>query len=197
MRILDNVLEPAQFSRLKDELTSSMFSWHYLPNTALQSDHDIGNNFSFINTVYDVDQLQYDYTGITYDLCVDALKRSLHGMGSELKDLHRVRVNLYTRNHEHMVHHPHIDDDKRDSFIGILYITDNVDSPTLVFNEVFDPLKDVNDITSVEGRTFTIKDVVHSFENRFALFEGNRYHSSTRPTKEDVRININYNFTLK
>jgi hypothetical protein len=55
----------------------------------------------------------------------------------------------------------------------------------------------VNDINGIEGRTFTIRDVVHSMENRFVMFEGNRYHSSTRPTREDIRININYNFTIK
>lgn len=197
LKLLDNVLEPALFDRLKGELTSSMFPWYYVKDTALQTNAAVVNNFSFHNTVYDVDQPQYDYMGPTYDICVAALKSSLKALGHELKHLHRVRVNLYTRNHEIMVHHPHIDDDNRESKIGILYITTNCDSPTLLFNEVFDIQNDVNDINSIEGKTFSIRDVIHSFENRFAMFDGNRYHSSTRPTKEDVRININFNFTVK
>jgi len=194
--LLDNALESAQFSQLKDELTSSMFPWYYVKDTALQTGAALENNFSFHNTVYDVDQPQYDYMGPTYNICVAALKSSLKALGYQLKELHRIRINLYTRNHETIVHHPHIDDDNRDSKIGLLYITTNFDSPTLIFNELFDLQRDINDVSNIEGRTFTIRDVVHSNENRFILFDGNRYHSSTRPVQEDLRININYNFTI-
>lgn len=197
LELLDDALEANQFGELKAKLTSGVFPWYYIKDTALNTNGQVENNFSFNNTVYDVDQLQYDYMGPTYDICVAALKSSLKALGYELKELHRIRVNLYTRNHETMVHHPHIDDDNRESKIGILYITTNYDSPTLLFNEVFDIQNDINDINSIEGRTFNIREVVHSIENRFALFDSNRYHSSTRPTREDIRVNINYNFTTK
>lgn len=196
LKLLDNVLEANQFGELKARLTSGTFPWYYVKDTALSTNEQLENNFSFINTVFDIDN-PYSADQYHYDMCREALVSSLASIGHELKELHRIRVNLYTRNHETMVHHPHIDDDNRDSKIGILYITTNHDSPTLLFNEVFDPQIDVNDINSIEGRTFTIKDVLHSIENRFVLFGSNRYHSSTRPTREDVRININYNFTTK
>jgi len=196
LKLLDNVLEANQFNELKGRLTSSAFPWYYVRDTALHTNGQVENNFSFNNTVFDIDN-PYSAVEYHYDMCREALVSALASLGHELRELHRIRVNLYTRNHESMVHHPHIDDDNRESKIGILYITTNNDSPTLLFNEVFNLQNDVNDINSIEGRTFTIRDVVHSNENRFALFDGNRYHSSTRPTREDVRININYNFTLK
>ena len=192
----DNVLEANQFGELKTRLTSGTFPWYFVKDTALSTDGQLENNFSFNNTVFDIDS-PYSACEYHHNMCRKALIDVLSSLGYELKELHRIRINLYTRNHETMIHHPHIDDDHRDSKVGILYITTNQDSPTLLYNEVFDPQVDINDINSIDGRTFTIKDVVHSIENRFVLFSSNRYHSSTRPTKEDIRININYNFTTK
>jgi hypothetical protein len=196
IELKDNVLDDTQFTELQIGLTSGIFPWAYTKDTALSCSEMIENNFSFNNTLYDIERSHNAY-GLFYNLCLQALNSSLSSIGYELLELHRIRVNLYTRNHETMIHHPHIDDDNRDSKVGILYITTNYDSPTLLYNEVFDPQVDINDINSIEGRTFTIRDVVHSVENRFVLFNGNRYHSSTRPTKEDIRVNINYNFTTK
>ena len=194
MLVKDSVLGVNHFAIVKNELISGAMPWFYVDHTAIKAEGTL-NNFSFNNTMFDVDIPGCNNMTPLVTLCYTALCASLDTMGYQLKELLRIRANLYTRNHEAMIHHPHVDD-TRPYNVGILYVTTNNNSPTLLYKERYDHKTDTNTIETINNRKFTIEHVVDSIENRFVMFNGDVFHSSTRPTCEDVRININYNFTL-
>ena len=53
LELLDDALEANQFGELKARLTSGVFPWYYIRDTALDTNGQVENNFSFNNTVYD------------------------------------------------------------------------------------------------------------------------------------------------
>ena len=194
---VNNALGINQFNFLQSELTSDALPWHFLRNTAVILDHDSEDNFSFCNTVYDIDLFNNIPGTPLFTLCYNALLGCLDSCGVEINELYRIRLNMYTKHHEKMAHGPHVDDHIRSMKVGILYITTNVDSPTLFYNKLHEPGVDTNTYEDICKKQLLVDREVQSVENNFVLFNSNMYHSSTRPTQEAVRININYNFTIK
>ena len=186
-----------QFSFLQSELTGNHLPWYFVRNTAIPLDYNSEDNFSFSHTVYDIDFFDRLPSTPLFALCHNALLACLDNYGAEIDSLYRIRLNLYTKHHEEMIHEPHVDDHIRSMKIGILYITTNLNSPTIFYNELYQPGIDTNTIDDLSNKQFTVKNKIQSVENNFVLFDSNIYHSSTRPTQEAVRININYNFTIK
>lgn len=197
MKVIDNALGANQFNFVQSELTSGNVPWHFLRDTAVVLDYKSEDNFSFCNGIYDVDYSNSIPHTPLFTLCYNALLGCLDSCGVEIDELYRIRLNLYTRHHEKMAHGPHVDDNMRIMKVGILYLTTNIDSPTLFYDKLHIPGVDTNSYEGINSKQLTINKEVQSTENTFVLFDSNIYHSSTRPTEEAVRININYNFTLK
>ena len=198
MKLIDDALGSNTFNFLRDNITSPELGWHFIKNTALELDHNSEKDFSFAKTVYDCDLFGSIPTDPLFIVCYNALLTCLDRAGLELHELYRIRLNMYTRQGESYTHLPHVDDDQRQSMqIGILYMTTNINSPTVLYANQFEYGVDTNTAVEIKQKDFITKYLVHSVANRFLLFDGATYHSSTIPTQEAVRININYNFLLR
>lgn len=192
MVVIDNVLDDVAFGELLGLFDPNSFSWFYRPSTGLYKDVAIHKDFSFINPVYEA---PYQPASIRLmDTCSQVLKASLALCGIELDTLLKIRVNLYTNVGEQVTHDPHVDDHERPIKVGIFYLTTNVNSPTILFNERLVYGVDSNGISFDQ---LSVDQKVDSVENRFVLFDNSVYHCSTTPVNENIRMNINYNFTIK
>lgn len=192
MVVVDKVLSVDGINNVKSTLCSERFPWFYRTSTALLKTNKQFRNFSFISPVYEAPYQPHDINIFT--ICKDILVASLERCGVQLHQLFKVRLNLYPNIGEQVFHDPHIDDHERPIHVGIFYLTTNIESPTVLFAEKFKYGIDLNG----EGlNQLNIHHRIDSVENRFVLFENHTYHCSSTPKYEDVRININYNFSIK
>ena len=63
--------------------------------------------------------------------------------------------------------------------------------------KILDDSLGINSFNFLRGNILSSDHFVDSVANRFLMFRGDVFHSSTVPTHEAVRINTNYNFTTK
>jgi hypothetical protein len=197
MNIIDNALGINTFNFLRGNITSPEMAWHFVRHTAIELEVPSESDFSFTRTVYDCDFFDRVPTDSLFVVCYNALLSCLDRAGVELDELYRIRLNMYTRQGQQYTHPPHVDDHQRQMNIGILYLTTNVGSPTILYKNRFNYGVDTNTYEDLKNRTFEPDCRVDSIANRFLMFNSSVYHSSTIPTQEAVRININYNFLLK
>ena len=197
MNIVDNALGSNAFNFLRDNITSQEMPWHFVRHTAIELEESSESDFSFARTVYDCDFFDRVPTDSLFTVCYNALLSCLDKAGVELDELYRIRLNMYTRQGQQYTHPPHVDDHQRHMDIGILYLTTNSVSPTILYKNRFNYDVDTNTYDDFKGRAFEPECCVNSIANRFLMFKSDVYHSSTIPTQEAVRININYNFLLK
>jgi hypothetical protein len=66
----------------------------------------------------------------------------------------------------------------------------NSDGDTVLFNESFDPDK------LEKPEKLTIHKRIEPKQNRCVMFKGNRFHASSNPIKNDMRVVLNCNFSL-
>ena len=197
MKIVDNALGINSFNFLRGNITSPDLGWNFVKNTAIELKENSESDFSFTRTVYDCDFFDRVPTDALFVVCYNALLSCIDKAELELDELFRIRLNLYTKQGQFYTHAPHVDDHQRQTQVGILYLTTNQTSPTVLYKNKFSFGVDTNTFHDLEEKTFVPEYRVDSVANRFLLFNGDTYHSSTLPTEEAVRININYNFLLK
>jgi len=103
-----------------------------------------------------------------------------------IKEVYRIRLALTTSVEKEVQHRPHVDDYEPHKVL--LYYVNDSDGDTFMFNEMYSP----------EDRTlltdFTIKERVQPKKNRAIVFDGLRYHNSSKPVKNTSRYIINIDF---
>jgi hypothetical protein len=105
--------------------------------------------------------------------------------GIKVNELYRIRVALNTFTGVETQHHPHVDMETPHKVL--LYYVNDSDGDTFMYNEMFFPNTEVPD-------SFTIKEKITPKANRAVVFDGFRYHSSSKPTKNPFRFIVNFDF---
>lgn len=197
MITVDNALGNNMFNFLRGNITSPEMPWYFIRHTAIELETPSESDFSFTRTVYDCDLFDHVPTDGLFAICYNALLSCLDKVGVELDELYRIRLNMYTKQGQQYTHPPHVDDHQRRMNIGILYLTTNINSPTILYTNRFSYGVHTNTYKDLNNTVFEPEYYADSVANRFIMFDSDVYHSSTIPTQEAVRININYNFLLK
>lgn len=158
MEIIDNYLIQQNFNEILQAITDKDFAWYY--NDSVSHEKTKSDNFYFTHMVYNDEGIRSHL----YPLLNPLLTKL------NVKNLTRIKVNMYPRT-ETLVHHEkHID--REDEHQGaILYLNSN------------------DGFTVAEGTN------VASIENRVLLFDPSKEHNSTTCTNKKYRINININYT--
>jgi hypothetical protein len=112
----------------------------------------------------------------------------------EIQKSLRIRFGLLHRDIEQIVNTPHVDNPFEQHFVGLYYLNDT-DGTTKIW-------KQTHTEWGNKARHLSLKDVdlleeVPPKANRMVIFDGKHFHSSTLPTKTQLRYTINYNFTFK
>jgi hypothetical protein len=102
-----------------------------------------------------------------------------------MKELYRIRIALSTSVGKEVQHYPHVD--LREPHKVLLYYVNDSDGDTFMFNEIY------ND-DEKELKTFTLKERVAPEKNKAIIFDGLRYHNSSKPVKNTARYIINMDF---
>jgi len=123
-------------------------------------------------------------------------------------ELLRCKVGIIPRDIRYTIHAPHIDRCS-EHYVGLLYLN-NTDGDTYIYKNKFDfeyrknynkeynneyevvfDWKKENNLTNDD---FEVEQAVTPKENRLVVFDGAHFHSSSTPTKTQMRWAINYNF---
>ena len=194
IKTFSNIVPMALFNKVKEDVESEHFPWYYVPTTAYTGDLSESvstlHNGSFQHTVFngvnnsDISDRLEDYLICALDAC-----------GLKLKKLYRIRVGMITVSNKNHVNPPHVDFPFPHK-VGILYLT-NSDGNTFIYNEKYDPSSNMDILKYYQKKlnsTVTVMGSVKPKENKFVMFDGHHYHSSSTPVKTKRRITINYVF---
>ncbi len=103
----------------------------------------------------------------------------------KVNELYRVRIALNTFTGVETQHNAHVD--MEDPHKVLLYYVNDSDGDTIMYQEMFEEGKPKPSI-------FTVKQRIAPKRNRAVVFDGLRYHSSSKPTKNPFRFIVNVDF---
>lgn len=187
----ENAVPLSLFGKVKDFIGSDNFPWFYSNNTAytLTNSQNLYNGSFFHIAMMDGRK----NSEVAHSL-EDCLYLVLESMNVSLNRLHRIRIGFIPISPVCHVNMPHVDVPFNHN-VGLLYLNDS-DGDTIVYKEKFQPSKkdvlqyfqqDLNGIVSELSR-FTPR------ENKFIMFDGMHFHSSSTPIKTKRRIAVNFVF---
>jgi hypothetical protein len=194
MLVIDNTLSTQVFKSLKEQIFDGSFPWYFTHTSNFISTQTL-SDFSFSHTPFMEDKI---LSNVGFE-CRSALLTISDKLNFKIKKIIRIRIGLLEPKPEgKYVNDPHVDNIEQ-HFAGLLYLNDS-DGETVIYNEKYDIQYNMNPVdhyNNVLKRKVSIKQKVECKENRFVMFDGFHYHSSTCPTNVNRRIVINFNFEIE
>lgn len=173
--IFDNLINRSNANQMEDILLSQDFPWFYIKKSSGDAERVDGYSDTvqfehhFLRDGVQTSQLLLNFCELLN--LNDVLKKT----GLQNKVL-RVKSNLLLKTQK-TPNTPHIDF-SQPHFVLLYYVNDS-DGPTTFYEKSEKSFKKIKQVTPKKGR--------------FVLFDGNTYHSSTPPQKNDCRCVININ----
>jgi hypothetical protein len=205
IKIIDDFLPEPLFERLNNAVTSFDFPWFYLKDTTYRnkySDNEAlwDDGFSCLIYLQKVDE-NFEFKCPAYDEFVPLLAHCEFALGSEYKmnALARVKANLTTTSITEEPFEPHVDQPDVAMKTAILYMNDS-SGPTYIYDYKCPVGSTTNKALEIYRKNkdeFKVLVAVPPKRNRMILFDGDYYHSGSRPTTNKYRININFNWFAK
>lgn len=168
-KIIENILDPQDANYITNIILSTDFPWYFNKNSANENNPENGT-YSFSHMLYT------DEGGRTifFDKFENILIKLLQKFNIKGKLL-RARFGLHTSNKIKKIDDKHIDSLSEHDVI--LYYLNDSDGDTYFYN-----------------KKKIIKQITPQF-NKAIFFNGNIYHSSSKPVKSNRRVVLNLNVT--
>jgi len=194
MMIIDNALPISVFENIKEQVFHRSFPWYFTFTTNHSSSESIyGNSFCHIPIADGNIETNIGY------VCRTCLLIIADKLNFKIGKIHRARFGLLEPKPQgKYINVPHIDYEMK-HFTALLYLN-NSDGETIIYNEKYNINSNtdgVNYYDEILKKTVTIKTKIECKENRFIMFDGFHYHSSTCPTNVNRRIVLNFNFEIE
>jgi hypothetical protein len=125
-----------------------------------------------------------------YDLLSIPLITACAKHNIKINHIIRIRAGMILKTCDDIIHTPHVDYPYPHSTM-LFYLNDS-DGDTLFYNEMHSG--EQSQIAALEKSKVTISERIEPKANRYSIFNGLQFHSSTAPKKSEFRIVINYNF---
>jgi hypothetical protein len=181
-------LVPKSYSnKLLDITTGNDFPWYWSENISGYEKNDAkdanfaGFQYGFYHVLYHNDQptshFYKDFEPLLYFM--------EEKTGIDVKSVYRVRAALNTWTPNDLQHHAHVD--MKYPHNVLLYYVNDSDGDTFMYNEV----QEVGEESPTE---FTLHSRYTPKQGDAVLFDGLRYHSSSKPKEHSKRIIINIDF---
>lgn len=184
MEVIDNFLSPSYFKELESVITDSSFMWASATNITDSADTNI-QGVGFSRAIYKENSFVNNPFSF---ICAGLLFQILDTVNC--KRILRSRVDMTTYQAQKFLHKPHIDiqDPYIPNITTIFYITNNVESETIIYD------KKVKSSEGIDADNLTILKKVAPRKNRLIYFDGDFLHTGHSPIHENRRILINSNF---
>jgi hypothetical protein len=190
LKIIDNFV-PKIYADMLEETCKEQIPWflennlsgeHDLPFSAPGADYS-GPQHGFYHWALD----QNGNKSMYFDKVLPLIYFIEEKTRVPVKEIYRIRLALSTSIKKEVQHRPHVDIFEPHKVL--LYYVNDSDGDTFMFNEMFSENLKQNPLLD-----FTVKERVPPKKNRAVIFDGLRYHNSSKPVNNDTRYIINIDF---
>ena len=189
---VDNLLPKGYADAIEEDLLNPRFQWNYVDDVTSVY---YGNNSGLAHIAFEPSGPQSDWYPFIKPLVYSIEQAHNH----KIEKLHRIRVGFLTQNDqpEYEYNTPHVD------FLWphytACYYANDSDGDTLLFKEMLQDVgNDVSDETIrayTDATDFTLIDRCSPNKNSLCIFDGFRFHASTKPKHHKRRFVITVNYT--
>ena len=177
--IIDNVLPKPIFNRIEGLVCRNTQFKFGAVRTTLPTDKHV----SFATT---------PGSEIEKQLFALPLVMALSKFNLDIQDLFRIRFGILHRDIKQIVNTPHVDYPQEKHMVGLYYLNDT-DGTTKIWKQTHSDWGNQHKMLSFDD--VDVMEEIPPKANRMVIFNGKHYHSSTLPTKTQLRFTVNYNFT--
>lgn len=193
-RVFDKVIPQGYADQIEQDLMHRQFPWYYIDDVTSRS---YGNNSGFSHVAYDLGVQPSEWYPFLKPL-VYAIEEAA---GHKISQLLRIRVGmlLKTDEPEYDYNTPHLDF-LMPHYTACYYVNDS-DGDTILFNQgrTDVPTHELSEKTVLEfvkSTDFTIEDRCTPKKGQVCLFDGMRFHASSKPKNTSRRIVITINYRV-
>ena len=199
IKIIDDLLPKSYQDAIEQMVFSEEFDWHYVSDVTDQTYKNVQGYRSLdgFSHLFLGPKTSSKYLNFVMPVLYHAVNEL--GMPFDQSKLWRARVGLMfqQRQGDPTYNNPHVDH-IMPHWTGLYYINDN-DGPTYIFdqkviNVPFSKRNDAGILDYVNNTEMTIAQQVEPKKGRFVIFNGYRFHSSSRPINCDKRAVITFNW---
>ena len=186
MIAIENAVNQQLFSVIKNKILGENMPWYITPTSWSQDKH----LYSYYHMA--IDNGKHNSEIAPFLECV--LYEILSKLNSSIKHIHRIRIANIPSTTNSVINTPHVDWGEPHK-TGLLYITDS-DGETILYDKKYDTLSNLStyDYYNNIKTELNVIETSEPKENKFILFDGLRYHSSSTPTVVTRRVVVNFNY---
>lgn len=192
MQVFDKIIPQGYADQIEADVKRTQFDWHYIDDV---TNRNYGSNSGFVHMAQDM--------GTEPSFWLPFIKPIVYSIeeaaGHRIEQLLRIRVGLLTKTTEvnYDYNTPHVD--FLFPHMTACYYVNDSDGDTVEFDQ------HRNDIAGHELNETVIQDFVKSTDftvagrcspkkGRLCVFDGLKFHASTKPKLHDTRIVITINY---
>lgn len=187
--VIDDVV-PKQYQNLIErELVAENVNWHYMKDITYDVDKIKETSMAeskpaFAHKFYDRER---GVISPAYGLVLPIAYFACEKVKFQITEIIAVRsfLTIPLPTHVNRVDNPHVD--REVSHLNVLYYVNDVDGDTVFYDKTF---RDISP-TVVQPKDLNIYKQITPKKGRAVVFDGSRYHASTRPTTGS-RIVVNF-----
>lgn len=192
MQVFDKIIPQGYADQIEADLKRTQFDWHYISDV---TNRDYGSNSGFVHIAHDM--------GAEPSFWLPFIKPIIYSIeeatNQRIEQLLRIRVGLLTKTAEpdYEYNTPHVD------FLfphmtACYYVSDS-DGDTVEFEQHRNNITgtDLNESiiqNYVQHTKFTVANRCSPKKGRLCVFDGLKFHSSTKPKIHDTRMVITINY---
>lgn len=190
IQVFDKIIPALYSDQIEQDLMRLNFPWYYVNDV---TNIAYGNNGGLVHVAYNHGEQPSDW----YPFIKPLVYSIVEAAGDTLTTLLRIRVGfLYPSADSTDCNSPHLDFNFPHK-TACYYVADS-DGDTVLFDQMASSVgKDLTESTLreyVETTEFTVAQRCEPKKGRVCVFDGYRFHSSSRPKKNDRRLVITINY---
>lgn len=191
IKVFDKIIPQGYADAIEYDLLQQEFPWYYIDDV---TNPDYGNNSGLSHVVFNHGKAPLEY----YPFLKPLVYAIAEANGKPLEKLFRIRIGFLpkTDEPEYEYNTPHVDF-FWPHYTACYYANDS-DGDTILFDRHLDELgpslTDQVHRDFVANNKFEIVERVSPKKGRLLIFDGKRFHSSTKPRNHKRRLVITVNF---
>jgi hypothetical protein len=187
--VIDDIVPEQYQTLIENQLTAENVNWHYMKDITydVEKMKDLilsESKPAFAHKFYDREQ---GVISPAYGLVLPIVYFACEKIKFRITEIIAVRsfLTIPLPTHINRVDNPHVD--REVSHLNVLYYVCDADGDTVFYDKTF---RDISP-TEVRVQDLTVFQTVTPKKGRAVIFDGSRYHASTRPTTGS-RIVVNF-----
>jgi hypothetical protein len=195
IQIFNKIIPQGYANQIEDDVLAMKFPWYYIKDV---TNKNYGSNSGLTHLAYNYGNEPSDW----FPFIMPIVYSIAEAAGHELEQLLRIRVGCLPQTHEigYEYNTPHLDF-TMPHYTACYYVNDS-DGDTVVFDQTAYDMTTTNIcedtlLEYVQCTNFTVAQRSTPKKGRLCIFDGLRFHASTKPKENDRRIVLTVNYIAR